>query len=425
MRLHRPLLCALILASGAYAQDPATGFPPYGSFQDGAFDAVNRQNLNTNLRISIGSFPGRGTDFSYALIYDSLVWKKSTSGAYWLINSSGGWKTDSGVGLLTWDTSNGTCVVDIGWTSTWTRYYNYKYKDTAGTTHSFNVSLYESEDCTTGSSTAPTAYATDGSGYYLDANDPTAPAVYSTAGVKVSGTGVLTDTNGNLISQVFISGYETHWKDTRGQIVLKVITSNPFAYKEYRVLQQDGTYASTRLNYTYTAVKSNFACSGVTEYTGNWWLPTSVDLPNQQSYTFTYEDTPGFAGYKTGRLKRVTLPTGGYYEYSYPTTGNKGINCTDATHTSLTRVINDGTTSATWTYARAQSGSNWNTTVTAPLLPYDAAANQSVFTFNSSGQLTAQKFYQGSSTVPANLRRTINTTWAANATPATTTTILE
>ncbi|MCI0620234.1 MAG: hypothetical protein L0387_00915 [Acidobacteria bacterium] len=144
---------------------------------------------------------------------------------------------------------------------------------------------------------------------------------------------------------------------------------------------------------------------------------------NGRSYAFTYEDTPGFTGYKSGRLKRVTLPTGGYYEYIYPTTGNKGINCADGTYTNLTRIINDGTTSTTWTFARAQVGADWKTTVTAPQLPYDTAANQSTFTFNSSGRLTSEKHYQGAATGTA--LRTINTTWAANGTPDVATTILE
>src|SRR5277367_4719934 len=57
-------------------------------------------------------------------------------------------------------------------------------------------------------------------------------------------------------------------------------------------------------------------------------------------------------------------------------------------------------------------------------MPYDTAANQSVYTFNSSGQETAEQYYQGSSTSGA-LLRTINTTWASNGSPATKTTILD
>jgi len=57
-------------------------------------------------------------------------------------------------------------------------------------------------------------------------------------------------------------------------------------------------------------------------------------------------------------------------------------------------------------------------------MSYDSAADQSVFTFNSSGQETSQQFYQGSLS-SGTLLRTINTTWATNGSPATKTTILE
>jgi hypothetical protein len=71
------LLVALFWAPVAFAQDPSTGFPPYGSFQDGRFDAVNRQNLNVNFAIPIVSSPGRGINLDFALVYDSLIWKQS------------------------------------------------------------------------------------------------------------------------------------------------------------------------------------------------------------------------------------------------------------------------------------------------------------------------------------------------------------
>src|SRR5207302_3610920 len=155
---------------------------------------------------------------------------------------------------------------------------------------------------------------------------------------------------------------------------------------QYKWQDTTGTYQTITMILTSTSIKTNFACSGVVEYTGTANLPTEVDLPNGQKYLFTYEDTPGFSGYKTGRVKRVTMPTGGYYEYQYPTTGNNGIVCADATVNNLTRVMNDGTNSSTWQFTRAQNGSNWDTTIAVPQLPYDTSANQSVFTFNSSGQ---------------------------------------
>jgi hypothetical protein len=102
-----------------------------------------------------------------------------------------------------------------------------------------------------------------------------------------------------------------------------------------------------------------------------------MQLPNGQSYTFTYEPTPGFSGYYTGRLLKVTLPNGGYLEYDY-TGANDGINCGDGTTLNLTRKVNDGTNTRVWTFSRIGS----STTVTAPQLSsYDSAPNSTVYTF--------------------------------------------
>ncbi len=93
---------------------------------------------------------------------------------------------------------------------------------------------------------------------------------------------------------------------------------------------------------------------------------------------------------------------------------NNGIVCADATINNLTRVVNDGTTSSTWTHVRAQSGSNWTNTITPPQLPYDSAPNQTVLTFDSSGEETSRKIYQGSA-ASGTLLRTVNTTWSRSA----------
>jgi hypothetical protein len=223
-----------------------------------------------------------------------------------------------------------------------------------------------------------------------------------------------TDPNGNVISASVV-GSVTTWTDARGANVLIVDkTSNPTIYK-----YQDttGTYQQIRVTTSSFNIKTNFACTGVTEYTGSASLPTRIDLPNGQFYALSYEPTPSFSGYYTGRLQRLTLPTGGYVEYDY-TGANDGVNCSDGTTMGLNRIINDATTSNTWTYARNPATT---TTVTAPLLPYDSIANQTVLTFDTSGHETTRKVYQGSST--GTLLRTVNTTWSAGS-PATRTTIL-
>ena len=408
-------------ASGAFASDPISGFPPYGSFEDGKFDAINRENLNVNLSIPLTVSLGRGVDLRQTITYDTLIWKKGGYGWTSVTDQDGsptwGWKMNSPVGTIKYGTDTEYC--DIVQPPTHTiHYYGYSYIDPVGTLHPFSVDFYVATTRCNFNTGPRTGYATDGSGYYLDATTLNAPFVRSPSGVKIEYNGTLTDPNGNYISKVVVSSSETDWKDTVGRTALKIIKASDYA--DYKWLDVNGTYETTTLHLQTLNIKTNFACPSIPEYTGTASLPISVVLPNSQQYSFTYEPTPGFPDYYTGRVKRITLPTGGYYEYQYPTTPNNGINCADAKVNSLTRVINDGSASATWQFARTQVAPNWKTTVTAPQLPYDSASNVSEFVFTS-GKETSRKFYQGSST----LLRTVNTTYAANGTPSAITTILE
>jgi RHS repeat-associated protein len=263
-------------------------------------------------------------------------------------------------------------------------------------------------------------YATDNSGFYVNASSPASTYVLSPTGFKTQ-SGTLKDTNGNFVTKT-INGFLYDYTDTVGRLALRVDTGVTNRI-DYKFLDVNGNYQTITMYLTAFNIKTNFACSGVVEYTQNSVsLPTSLSLPNGQSYTFEYEDTPGFSGYKTGRLKKVTFPTGGSYEYAYPAPNN-GINCSDGTVINLTRTVNNGSP-AVWSYQRTQVGTDWKTKITPPVLPYDTAANISTFTFNSTGRLTFQKYYQGAE-LSQNLLRTVNTTWAANGTPASKTVILE
>ena len=426
----------LLFALKAFAQDPATGFPPYGSFQDGRFDAVNRQNLNVNFAIPIVSSPGRGTDFRFAIIYDSLFWTRPTGTAWSSVTDGSGtatwgWNKDFPIGEVSFKTATSAIKCfppgEPWYWGTKITYSNYAYYDPSGTKHPFDITRVWLSCDDSWAAGAMTGHATDKSGYHLDATAATAPIVRSAAGIKIvrnstNGTHTLTDTNGNYISKIVVSSTETHWKDTLGRITLKIIKPSSTTI-EYHALDVSGNYQITTMALQSFNLKTNFGCSGVSEYSGTVYLPIELSLPNDRSYSFTYETTPGFPNKKTGRLLRVTLPTGGYYEYVYPAYPNNGIDCGSATVTNLTRVINDGISSVTWTFSRTQGGSNWTTTVTAPQPPYDSAANQSTFTFNSSGQLSTQQIYQGSVASGTLLRR-IDTGWAANGTPSITTVTL-
>jgi hypothetical protein len=429
----------LALSSFAPCTLAQTGFPAFGSFEQSGFDAVNRQNLNTIFVIPIMSIPGRGQSFQYSLVNNSLLWTKTTTTPItWtpVTDASGnptwGWTYGPAVAgggqlLYQYSSSSPRCrfIGPDGFPhyAYWTveNYSNFRYKDWLGTVHPFSGSYAittsnpdAEQYCNVYSGTTGplTGYSTDNTGFYLDANNGAA-SVTSPAGVVGSGAPV--DTNGNYVSQTIVSGTETDWTDTAGHVALKVFknTSNI----QYEWQDSSGNYTSattTTVQLSTLNIKTNFACS-VTEYTGTASLPTEIDLPNGQKYLITYEATPNNSGYYTGRVQRVTFPTGGHYEYDYTGT-NDSVNCSDGTTMQMNRVMNDGANSSTWSFSRSGS----TTTVTSPTMPYDSAANFATYNFNSSGQQTSANYYHGATVV-----RSVGINWASNGSPSSVTNTLE
>jgi RHS repeat-associated protein len=408
------IILALLISVAAIAQQPGTGTPQFASIQSGGFDAVNRQNLNVLFSIPVVSTAGRGLNFSMSLAYNSLIWQ--VNGGAWspVVDANGtptwGWGRQDPDGQPTYKFAWHRCVYDKNQING--HYSNYKYVDGKGTTHAFSVDFEVNPDVPECENGHPqTGYATDGSGYLLDATDPAFPKVTSHAAMGIASDGPLKDANGNFITYTMPSG-ETDWIDTLGRTGLKIVSQTSPMATLYKYQDSNGTWQTVTMNLTSTNVKTNFGCSGISEYTATGiYLPTSIYLADGTHFDIAYEDTPGYSGYKTGRISQVTLPQGGYYQYSYGST-NDGINCSDGTVVSLTRVVNDGTTSTSWSYSRSYSSPNWVTTMTAPQLPYDSAANQSVYTFNSSGHILSENVYQGSAT--GTPLKTVSTSWSGN-----------
>ena len=408
-----------------------TGTPPFGSFGGGP-DILNLANLNAHISVPILNKSGRGAAFTYDLSYDGAVWYPvGVSGSQvWTPAYNWGWRgqTEANTGYISFTATStvcsyereGTLEIPNGW-----RFIqeNFAYHDPWGVPHPFSgLASYESATCG-GATTHINAVATDGSGYLISGGwgatyiTTKSGATFNVPYGTGSGAATSTETNGNEIT-INSSGqfFDTLSSTTP---VLTVAGTAP-SPTTFTYTAPTGSNVSYTMKYTGYTVQTSFGCSGISEYSASGlYLVSEIDLPNGTKYTFTYEPTPGHAGDVTGRLASVTLPTGGTISYVY-SGGSNGITCADGSTATLTRTTPDGT----WTYAHTESGSTWTTTETAPQMPYDSAANQTVYTFNSSAQITSKKIYQGSST-GGSLLRTINTTWASNNTPATQITILE
>lgn len=448
MKAARIFLLLVIFKLIATAQNAGTGIPAFGSFTGGTrYDIVNNQNLNAHLMVPFTALAGRGTNFNFAQINDSKIWTPATSGGTksWLpiVDSSGnptwGWQTATPTGSTSviFDTI-GTCstIISPGIQVNVPLYHvhNWIYTDVQGTQHAF-PSVDLTDICQnnqvvrqpTGSGNSFTGYASDPSGFFINANTlSTSPTgvmptglVTGLDGVRYygfAGGGFVEDRNGNFLSNSVQGSTVLTWTNTTGQLALTVTKSaNAIQYTD-----ANGNSVAT-VNLQTLNIQTNFGCSGVIEYSGAATVPSSISLPNGQSFSFTYETTPGNSSTFTGRLKTVTLPYGGSYEYDYPG-ANDGINCADGSTLQLTRKVSDGTNTRSWTFVRSGS----TTTLTAPQLSYDPAGNDIVYAFDGNGHETSRKIYQGSSSgTQPTLLRTVNTTWTANGTPATSVEILE
>jgi RHS repeat-associated protein len=138
-----------------------------------------------------------------------------------------------------------------------------------------------------------------------------------------------------------------------------------------------GTNAAFTVKYTNYPVRTNFGCTGISDYGTNGTTTASliseIDLPDWNAttnpnsrYTFAYEPTPSHSGFVTGRLASVTLPTGGTISYVYTGGSSGNITCADGSTSGLQRSTPD-TGSNYWNYSRTPgTGAAYTTTITDP-----------------------------------------------------------
>jgi RHS repeat-associated protein len=299
--------------------------------------------------------------------------------------------------------------------------YGFVYYDPWGVPHPFTGMAVEYSSTCSGTNSGVNSLAADGSGYTLSGAFGTLQ-LRTKSGKLINppfqaGTGVAssTDRNGNEIN-ISSSGVFTDTLGTTALTVAGVAPSNTtFTYTA-----PSGANASYTMKYASYNVLTNFGCSGITEYSATGVsLVSEIDLPDQavnanDKYTFTYEATPSHAGYVTGRLASVTLPTGGTISYAY-TGSNNGIECSDGSTAGMNRTTPDGE----WQYSRSVSGTAWTTTISDPSSP----SNQTIVNFQSVTPAagppvafyeTERQIYQGSTA--GTLLKTIFTCYNA-ATP--------
>ncbi len=350
---------------GAYCTPPQTGVPPFGTVGGGPFDAINQGTLNVNFLIPVFARPGRGLNFSYALAYDSWIWypifSSTTQSMQWQHAPNWGWDTTTQLSgyYTSQQTQPGTCSAN----TLAIMYTQWTYHDTLGTAHVFPWTLWSDSRC---GLTSASGLAPDDSGYTMTVS--TAPSV-SASVVSRSGTTIiltansstLQDSNGN---QNTFNG--SAFFDTQSSTApVLTITGSQNTSLTYSYTNPQGGSSSVVVHYSQYTVQTNASCGGyIQSSTPNVSLPSSITMPDQTQYGFTYQQTPGSnsSSIVTGRIQSVTLPTGGIYTYNYPTqyllNGTTPVNggdtwCTDGTSTALQRITPD---QGTWNYTRVYPG---------------------------------------------------------------------
>ena len=394
MKTHTWRVAALVIVLGSsLVAQVATGTPPFGSFDRGDFDQVNLENLNVHFQIPIIHKAGRGQPFAYDLSYDNTVWYPGVSGGstVWTPMPNWGWRNtmEAFTGYVTIGSSTTSACKGRGATGQVITMSGFVYHDPSGTQHPLPGSAIDSTQCNPPVSPNHRdlhTVATDGSGLTFDYTlasfwTPKITTISGTVILPPEGTappGTITDRNGNYINATGSS--TVTFTDTLGLAVLTVSGSGTQASPMlYKYTNPQGNLSTITVNYSNYSIKTNFGCSNVAEYTSTGTVPlvTSVVLPDQSQYTFTYEDTPNQSGYKTARISTVNLPTGGSIHYQY------SITAPSCSGTSLTRTLNPG---GTWTYNNnVGTGNVVTTTETTPLSGNVAVLN---LTFQSSFETT-------------------------------------
>ena len=127
-------------------------------------------------------------------------------------------------------------------------------------------------------------------------------------------------------------------------------------------------------------------------------LPVSITDPTGAVTRLTYEPTPGYTGYITGRLASITYGTGGSLSYAYSQNGDprgqNGFDCVSFVTPKITITVNDNNGAQTvWTYANYNSNSI-STPGNFKVIATDPAGNQTAYNFFGEYQ-TQAAVYEG------------------------------
>jgi YD repeat-containing protein len=331
------------------------GFPETGVFEGSDFDSVQMNNGNLHIQIPFSSIPGRGLSWDVIDTYDnkgwtviiqtlsngfesgrvfpegraSMQWNLSTPTSYWVTFKRGG----------------APCPQDPQWQGT--SYSGHVLRLPDGTKHPFWPNTIQNIGC--GYVAPAKLYASDGSGWILTLDPATANVLsainkHGTVVPLAYGQGTLVrDSNGNFM--------DTH--DTLGRTMAGGVTYTD-SNGQVNTIQVTPVQVVVQTQLCqFVSWNGRHSCG---EYGATWSLPSVIQLPNNQSYTFTYAQN------LYGEPTSVTLPTGGTITWTWgsPDKGGRKV-------TSRTVSANGQTSAWTYTWGTPILQGSWKNVMTDPL----------------------------------------------------------
>jgi RHS repeat-associated protein len=385
------LLLPIVRATGWSQGDPAAGILPFSTRAEGTIDQVDLATSNILTRIpvrnKVGSIP-----FSYSLISNSHAWFAGTLGysGFWNVNTGfSGTQEWPATHLTQWqDPQPYECknFMDQLWYT--------EVVDSTGASHPLPAGTVTDQ---LGCLSLPKGIVTiDGSGYTVDFTSYHTANIYDRYGNEQSSAGVVSDPDGNTITSSYSAPIWT-FTDTLSELALTwtIGSGGGGSPMLYQYTDAAGNTQTVEVNLSPYTQMTNFGCLQQIQPTGVN-LPSSISVPSGGQYNIYYETTPGYSPNVTGRISKITFPSGGYVAYTY-SGGLNGLSCSGVVPT-LTRTVYDNfsNTTSTWTYVNTNSNSydshsNYTVTVTDP------AQNQTVYNF-AFGLQTEAQYYEGSAT---------------------------
>lgn len=411
---RRILTCCILLAvfaasftTSSVAQDPddlQQGIKAYGTYRGGEFDSVSMTNGNLTLDIPLVSYPQRGkVKLGFRIVYNGKNYKQRTRCLAEDCTTYVELRPGSSPPLK---------IVGEGFrevTRTSVQYIG------GGSFISQSLVSFDGASHQLGqfSSTSSTEYeSVDATGLHVGSS-----GIFDGDGTRYQLNSQQEDANGNQLTTLDTVGrtipYPPGPSSGAGNCPSGPLQVTQSA--QWILPGPNGGSSTFLLCWVPVNIVTSYAFGADPGQTiRNLAFLQSVVLPNGTAWTFQYSND----GH--GDLTQITLPTGGTISYVW----TDGFECTGLLVpprwlTSRTVNANDGSGSHSWTYSYSypgggQIGNSGTATVVDPLGSNTVYTNS--FLSFCSAYTTSVKYYQGA-VQPANLLKTVSTTYSSSPSP--------